>query len=108
MTKINIDQFKSINIQIGTITSAEIVEDADKLLKLSVNLGEEEERTIVSGIREHVSPEDLVGKQVPFVTNLEPREIRGIESNGMILAVGGDTFALLHPHIDVSPGARVG
>jgi methionyl-tRNA synthetase len=69
---------------IGTIKAAEKVAKADKLLKLQVELGFEE-RTIVSGIAEHFSPETLPGKQVIVVTNLAPRKMRGIESQGMIL-----------------------
>ncbi len=68
----------------GTITAAEKVEKADKLLKLEVDLGFEK-RTIVSGIALHFEPAAIIGKQVVVVTNLAPRKMRGIESNGMIL-----------------------
>ena len=68
----------------GTITSAETVEKADKLLKLPVDLGFEQ-RTVVSGIAAHYSPEEIIGQQVTMVANLAPRKMRGIESNGMIL-----------------------
>jgi methionyl-tRNA synthetase len=86
--KISIDQFKNVEIKIGKILSVEIVPDADKLLKLSVDMGEEEPRQILSGIRMYFEePQILVGKKVPFVANLAPRTIRGLESNGMILAV---------------------
>jgi methionyl-tRNA synthetase len=69
---------------VGTITSAEKVEKADKLLKLTVDLGFEQ-RTVVSGIAAHYSPEEIIGQQVTMVANLAPRKMRGIESNGMIL-----------------------
>ena len=105
-----IDDFSKLEFRVGTVTSAERVPDTDKLLHLTVDLGEAEERHIVSGVAQYVqSPEELVGRQFPFVANLEPREIRGIESNGMILAVGtGETFALLSPSKVVPPGTRLG
>ncbi|HYF33071.1 MAG TPA: methionine--tRNA ligase [Chitinophagaceae bacterium] len=81
---IQYDDFAKLDLRVGTITSAEKVEKADKLLKLQVNLGFEE-RTIVSGIAVHFKPEDIVGRQVVVVANLAPRKMRGIESNGMIL-----------------------
>ena len=101
-----IDEFKAIEMKIGTILSAEKVENADKLLRLLVDFGEGEPRQIVSGIREWYAPESLVGKQCPFVANLAPRTIRGLESNGMILAVGRtEGVALLHPDNEVPPGS---
>ena len=114
-----IDDFHKIEIRIGTILSVEKVPDTDKLLKLSVDFGlketdegvepEREIRTIVSGIALFFEdPQALVGKQCPFVYNLEPRMIRGIESNGMILAAGdGDSFAVLHPDRPVHPGSKI-
>ena len=83
-SEITFDDFARIDLKIGTIVAAEKVEKADKLLKLQVDLGTEI-RTIVSGIALHFSAEDIVGKQVTVVTNLAPRKMRGIESNGMIL-----------------------
>jgi methionyl-tRNA synthetase len=81
---IDFADFAKIDLKIGTIIAAEKVEKADKLLKLEVDLGLEK-RTIVSGIALHYTPEDIIGKQVTVVTNLTPRKMRGIESNGMIL-----------------------
>ena len=106
---VSFEQFKELNIRIGTVLSVEVVEGADKLLKLSVDLGEEGPRTIVSGIREYFpEPEVLVGKQVPVLANLESRVIRGIESQGMILAVGAeDEFVLLTPDQHVPSGSEV-
>lgn len=78
------DDFAKLDLRIGTVTAAEKVEKADKLLKLEVDLGFEK-RTIVSGIAQHFSPESLVNKQVIVVANLAPRKMRGIESQGMIL-----------------------
>ncbi|PZP52219.1 MAG: methionine--tRNA ligase [Pseudopedobacter saltans] len=81
---IQFDDFAKIDLRVGTIRTAEKVEKADKLLKLSVEMGDET-RTIVSGIALHFKPEDIIGKQVVVVANLAPRKMRGIESNGMIL-----------------------
>lgn len=78
------DDFGKLDLRIGTITAAEKVEKADKLLKLHVDLGFEQ-RTIVSGIAQHFTPESLLNKQVIVVANLAPRKMRGIESQGMIL-----------------------
>src|SRR5690606_7440997 len=78
------DDFGKIDLRIGTIIAAEKVQKADKLLKLQVDLGFEQ-RTIVSGIAQHFTPESLVNRQVMVVVNLAPRKMRGIESQGMIL-----------------------
>ncbi len=84
--KISIDEFKKVEIKIGEIKSAEKVLNADKLLRLEVSFGDHA-RQIVSGIAEYYpEPNTLVGKKCPFITNLEPRTIKGLESNGMILA----------------------
>ena len=82
--EIQFDDFAKIDLKTGTITAAEKVDKADKLLKLVVDLGFEK-RTIVSGIALHFEPAAIIGKQVVVVTNLAPRKMRGIESNGMIL-----------------------
>lgn len=115
MTMINYEEFAKLDITIGTIVSVEVVEGADKLLRLMVDVGEVDEggtptmRQIVSGIRTYFSdPADLVGRQCPFLTNLEPRTIRGLESQGMILAASvGDELALLNPSIAVPPGTKI-
>ncbi len=109
MTMINYEDFSKLDITIGEIKSAEIVEDADKLLKLMVDVGEDEPRQIVSGIREYFpDPEELVGKKCPFLINLEPRVIRGFESQGMILAAKHeDALALLYPHIELPAGTKI-
>ncbi len=106
---ISYDDFAKLDIAIGTITSIEIVEGADKLLKLTVDIGEESPRQIISGIREYFEDiQTLVGKQCPFLVNLEPRVIRGFESQGMILAASADElFALLSPDVVLPPGTRI-
>jgi methionyl-tRNA synthetase len=104
---ITIDEFKKIEVKMGTVESAERVPETDKLLRLMVNFGEETgPRQIISGIAPYVEePGSLVGRQLAFVTNLEPRTIKGLESNGMLFAVGeGDTFAFVTPDRAVPPG----
>ncbi len=93
-SEIAFDDFAKIALHVGTILSAVKVEKADKLLKLEVDLGFEK-RTIVSGIAQHFKAEEIVGKQVTVVTNLAPRKMRGIESNGMIL-MAEDKSGKLH------------
>ncbi len=82
--------FQKVDMRIGTVLLAEQHPNADKLLRLEIDLGEEKPRQICSGIAEHVKPEDIVGKQLIVVTNLAPRKIRGLESQGMILTAGDD------------------
>jgi methionyl-tRNA synthetase len=103
-----IDDFQKIEIRLGTVLSVDVVEGADKLYILKVDLGEENPRQILSGIREFVNPEALLGGQFPFVTNLAPRMLRGYESQGMILAASHEAdLALLNPTILLPNGTRL-
>ncbi len=105
--QISIDDFSKIEVKVGTVLAAERVPETDKLLKCSVDFGEEEgPRTIVSGIAQYVPDvETLIGRQLAYVTNLKPRTIKGIESNGMLFAAGeGETFAFMVPDRVVPPG----
>lgn len=105
--RISIHDLDKVEVKVGTVLLAERVPETDKLLRLMVDFGEEGgARQIVSGINAYVNePEDLVGKQLAFVTNLEPRMIRGLESNGMLFAVGSEeTFAFLTPDRPIPPG----
>ncbi len=106
--EIQFDDFAKLDLRIGTIVSAEKVQKADKLLKLSVDLGFET-RTIVSGIALHFAPEDIIGKQVVVVVNLAPRKMRGIESQGMILMAEDDSGKLhfVSPETIINTGALV-
>lgn len=102
------DDFDKIDLRVGKVLTAERVPKADKLLKLTVDLGFEQ-RTILSGIAEYYQPEELVGKLVTVVANLAPRKIRGIESQGMLLMAGND-FGKLYsvgPEKDIEPGSAV-
>lgn len=106
---INIEDFKKVEIVIGKILSAEKVPDTDKLLKLSVDLGEAVPRQIVSGISLYFPDcSVLVGRKCTFVANLEPRVIRGLESQGMILAVSTEDgkFSLLSPNDEIPVGTK--
>ena len=105
---IDFEHFKQLDIKIGTIIEAEPIPNADKLLKLQVDLGDET-RQVLAGIAEFVdNPQSLVGKQVPILTNLEPRKMRGFESQGMILAADENgTPILLHPEKDIPNGSPV-
>jgi len=104
---ITIDEFMKVELRVAEVVSAEPVPNATKLLKLTVNLGEQQ-RTILAGIAEMYEPAELVGKQVVVVANLQPRKMRGIESQGMLLAADADGQAiLLHPETPVPPGTRV-
>lgn len=107
--KINIDDFKKVDLAVGEILSAEKVPETDKLLKLSVNLGEESPRQIISGIALHFpDPLALVGKKCMFVANLEPRTIKGLESNGMIVAASTEDgkFSLFEVGSEIPAGTR--
>jgi methionyl-tRNA synthetase len=107
--KISIDDFKKVEIVVGKILSAEKIPETDKLLKLSVDLGEAAPRQIVSGISFYFPDAAvLVGKKCMFVANLEPRMLRGVESNGMILAVSTDDgkFSLLEPNSEIPAGTH--
>ena len=103
---ITLEDFKKVEVRVGKVESAERVPETDKLLRLMVDFGEGAPRQIVSGIAPYVSdPATLVGRELAFVTNLEPRTIKGLESNGMLFAVGeGDTFAFLTSDRSVPPG----
>ena len=106
---ISIDDFKKVDIAVGKILQAEKIPDTDKLLKLSVDLGEATPRQIISGISLYFPDcSVLVGKKCMFVANLEPRIIRGLESQGMILAVSTEDgrFSLLSPEDSIPVGTR--
>ena len=106
---VTFDQFGSMDIRVAKVLAAERVPKTDKLLKLSIDTGIDQ-RTIVSGIAEYYSPEDMVGRQICILANLEPRVIRGIESRGMILMAkqGDGTMRLISPVDVITNGAVVG
>lgn len=98
MELVEIDDFKKLDLRIGTIISAEPVKDADKLLSIFLDVGEDEPREVLAGLAEHYKPDELVGRQVTVLCNLKPRKMRGKISNGMILAVRSQAgMRLLQP-----------
>jgi methionyl-tRNA synthetase len=105
-----LDEFKNADLRVGKVVSAERVEGSEKLLKLQIDLGEESARQILSGIAKHYAPDDLVGKNVVIIANIDPRTMMGHESRGMLLAAHGADEApvLLLPAGDVPPGAKIG
>jgi len=108
---IKYDDFKKVELRVGTIKKAEDIEGADKLLKLEVDLGKETgKRTICAGIKKYYKKEDLIGKQIVVVVNLEPRKMRGLESQGMLLAAVSDDESkviLLSPDKKAESGWKV-
>lgn len=110
MDKIQYDDFAKLDIRIGLVKEVAPVEGSEKLLKCTIDFGEElGERTIVSGIAKYKSPEEMVGKKFPYIVNLVPRMLCGVESNGMLLALsfGEDQFSFLSPEEDVPPGTKI-
>jgi methionine--tRNA ligase beta chain len=108
MSSITFSDFQKLDIHIGTVISAEKVPDADKLIKLVFDLGSEQ-RQIIAGIAEQFpGPSTLIGQQLPVLVNLEPKTLRGHQSQGMILAADVDGRpVLLHPAETVPPGSIV-
>lgn len=106
--EITYDDFAKLDIRVGTVVAAEMVPEADKLIKCTIDFGALGTRTIVSGIAEHVAPEVLVGKQLPYVVNLAPRKLKGVVSEGMLVA-GQDErgLALITPERIVEKGTRL-
>ena len=98
--------FQKLDLRVARILTVEPIEDADRLLKLQVDLGTEQ-RQVVAGIAEHYTRDALIGKQVIIVANLEPATIRNVESHGMILAASGESIVLATPEADVPPGTTV-
>ena len=112
--EVSYEDFAKLDIRIGTVIAAELVPDTDKLIKCTVDFGDPSagglgQRTIVSGIAFYRKPEDIVGKQLPYIVNLAPRLLRGVESQGMLLAASpeGDGIALLVPDESVPNGTKL-
>lgn len=105
---ISYDDFAKLDIRIGEVKEVELVPDTDKLLKCTVDFGEFGVRTIVSGIAQFRTPESLIGKKLPYIVNLAPRMLRGVESQGMLLAAStGEGIALLLPDTDTPAGTKL-
>ncbi len=106
---ISIDQFQQVDLRVAQILAAERIPKSDKLLKLEVLLGDEEKRQVVAGIAEHYEPDALIGKKIIFVANLKPVKLRGVQSQGMLLAATtpDGSLALTTLERDVPPGSRI-
>jgi len=106
--EVTIDDFSKLDIRVGKVVAAEKMEKSNKLLKLTINSGLDT-RTILSGIAQHYTPEDMVGRQVVFVANLAPRKMMGLESQGMVLTASDaeGNIKLLEPAGAVAPGASI-
>ena len=108
MDTITFDDFLKIELRVAQIRECEDIPGADKLYKLTIDMGEE--RTIVAGIKTHYTKEELVGKKIAIVANLEPRKLRGITSHGMLLAASADdksSVVLLTVDKEIPNGSRI-
>lgn len=104
---ITIDEFRNIELKVATVKAAEPHPNADKLMVLHIDLGSEE-RQILAGIRKDYTPEELVGRQIVVVANLETAKLRGMESQGMLLAASDkERVVILMPEKQVQPGSKV-
>ena len=104
---ITVDDFKKIELKVAKILEAERVEGSDKLIKMQLSLGEEE-RQVIGGIGKAYEPEQLIGREIIIVANLEPRSLMGLESQGMLLAASDENgIALLAPDKEVLPGSKI-
>jgi len=107
MENINFEEFQKINLRVARIISTEEVKKSKKLLKLEIDIGDEK-RQIIAGIANFYQPEDLIGREIVVLVNLEPRTLMGIESQGMLLAASDEGRpVLLRPDEDVPPGTKI-
>ena len=104
---ITIDDFAKVELKVGTVLEAEEVEDSEKLIKLTVDAGEENPRTILTGMKSWYKPAFFKGKQIVFVSNLEPRKMMGLQSQGMMLACGDEKPILLKPSKKAPNGTKI-
>lgn len=105
---ISIEDFAKIELKVGAVLEAQEVEGSEKLIKLKVDLGESEPRQILAGVKQWYKPEDFVGKQVVVIANLEPRQMMGLESQGMMLAADSqDGPVFLTTDKEVKPGTKI-
>lgn len=110
MEQITYTDFQKLDIRIGKVLTAESVPNTDKLIHLTVDIGQDEVRHLVAGMREYYQPEEIVGKLIVVLANLEPRKMRGITSNGMLLAASTENFEtvkLLTVDSEMPPGSKI-
>jgi len=109
METINFSDWEKLDLRVGEIINVEEIENADKLWKLSIDIGKEI-RTVCAGIKKHYSKDDLKGRKIILLSNLAPRKLKGIESNGMVLAAVSEDESqviLLSPESDIEIGSKV-
>ena len=104
---VNYDDFKKLDLRVAKVIAAEEPEGSEKILRLTIDLGEEE-RQILAGIKSTYSPNDLIGKEIIVIANLESKKIMGMESQGMLLAANTENGPiLLVPDREVPPGSKI-
>ncbi len=105
---ISFEEFKKVDLRVAKIITAEKVQKSENIVKLEIDLGTElGKRQILAGIQKYYTPEELVGRQIVVVINLEPKKIMGMESQGMLLAAGEIEPILLMPDKQVPPGSKI-
>lgn len=110
---ISFDEFKKVDLRVGRVLACSPVDGSEKLLKLSVDIGEKDAadlpavRQVLAGVAKQYTAEELVGKEIVIVANLEPRMLMGLESQGMLLAASDDGPVVLCPDRDVTPGSEI-
>lgn len=107
---ITYNDFSKLDLRVARIKNAEEIPNADKLYKLTIDVGELGERIICAGIKQHYDKDDLIGKEIIIVANLEPRKMKGIESQGMLLAASNEDHSkviLLKPGKDIEEGSKI-
>jgi methionine--tRNA ligase beta chain len=108
---VEFSDWEKLDLRVAQIKEVEDIEGADKLYKITLDVGELGEKIICAGIKEYYSKEDLVNKKIIYFSNLAPRKMRGIESQGMLLAAstsGHESVVLISPEKDIENGTRIG
>ena len=110
MDTIKFDEWQKLDLRIARIKNVEDIAGADKLYKLTIDVGELGERVICAGIKQHYAKEELIGKEIVIVANLEPRKMKGVESQGMLLAACNEEHSkiiLLQPEKEIEEGSKI-
>ncbi|MDP2672692.1 MAG: methionine--tRNA ligase subunit beta [Nanoarchaeota archaeon] len=108
---VNFSDWEKLDLRVAEIKNVEEIKGADKLYKLTLDVGELGERTICAGIKQYYSKDELIGKKIIYFSNLKPRILKGIESQGMLLAAsteGHERVVLISPEKDIEVGSRIG
>ena len=108
--EINFDEWMDLDLRVAEVKQVEDIEDADKLYKINLDVGELGGRTVCAGLKPYYSKEDLKGKKVIYFSNLKPRKLKGIESQGMLLAASKENHGkvvLITPEKDIESGSRI-